>query len=351
MSLVLTIEEVNERLVDRTWKCTEWNGTKNNNKMVCEVCSNKYEGRVDFRRFPPKCSCEWGIGVKEELDMHNFKFIKFDKKYYVQCNDCDKEYKYTKPQIKNKKYLCECERFRDYEENLKIYDYHYKITVSDEFEKVNVKCLECEEEFVVRMHGLVPNHNGRLKRVCECKKVLKPITKEQAQERIYETNNRIELIEWSSGLNYAKGKCEECGTLVETPVGNQLYTFDKYGFVLKRCVCKKITSKGEERVAQVLKELGIEFTNEKKYVNLKGIKNRALSFDFYLPEFNLLVEYDGEYHYRNDDEDKLKSQQENDKKKNEYAFRNNIDLLRIPYWDYDKIEKILKNIKNMKTGT
>ena len=37
-------------------------------------------------------------------------------------------------------------------------------------------------------------------------------------------------------------------------------------------------------------------------------------------------------------------QQEHDKIKNQYCIDNNIPLIRIPYWEYDSIEYILKNV-------
>jgi hypothetical protein len=33
----------------------------------------------------------------------------------------------------------------------------------------------------------------------------------------------------------------------------------------------------------------------------------------------------------------------NDNIKNKYCFDNNIKIIRIPYWDYSKIENILNN--------
>lgn len=68
-----------------------------------------------------------------------------------------------------------------------------------------------------------------------------------------------------------------------------------------------------------------------------------MPFDFYLPMYNMAIEYDGEFHYRqipgfND----LPSQQHRDEIKTQYCEENDIILLRIPYWDKDNIESILK---------
>ena len=64
-------------------------------------------------------------------------------------------------------------------------------------------------------------------------------------------------------------------------------------------------------------------------------KNK-LRFDFYIPEQNLLIEYDGEQHFRpvahfNGDVGFQKTQTR-DRLKNEYAEKHGIRLIRIPYW-------------------
>ena len=70
-----------------------------------------------------------------------------------------------------------------------------------------------------------------------------------------------------------------------------------------------------------------------------------MRYDFYLPEHNLLIEYDGEFHYENTSlGNDLKRQKEYDQIKNYYAKSKGIELIRIPYWDFNNIEKILNKI-------
>lgn len=60
-----------------------------------------------------------------------------------------------------------------------------------------------------------------------------------------------------------------------------------------------------------------------------------LPFDFYLPSYNILIEYDGEHHFQPvkgwGGEEKFKLTQKNDEIKNNYCKDNNITLLRLPY--------------------
>ena len=83
-----------------------------------------------------------------------------------------------------------------------------------------------------------------------------------------------------------------------------------------------------------------------KYDGLVGLGNGLLSYDFYIPKLNHLIEYQGEMHERfirgiHKSIKDFEKQQEHDRRKKEYAQIHNINLLEIWYWDFDKIEKIL----------
>ena len=110
-------------------------------------------------------------------------------------------------------------------------------------------------------------------------------------------------------------------------------------------VCK--LSKGEIKVANFLSGKKIFFEKQKIFDNLISINH--LKFDFYLPELNLLIEYDGEGHYKlifgstiEDKKKNLEYIQKNDQIKNQWAIANNIPLLRIPYWNFNRIEELIE---------
>lgn len=105
-------------------------------------------------------------------------------------------------------------------------------------------------------------------------------------------------------------------------------------------------SKGERRIEKYLINNNIKFITQKKFDNLIGIGRGLLSYDFYIPKLNLLIEFQGEFHdgsvpYQTEEE--FKYQQEHDRRKKEYAENNNINLLEIWYYDFDNIEEILNN--------
>lgn len=112
----------------------------------------------------------------------------------------------------------------------------------------------------------------------------------------------------------------------------------------RRCPYCNI-SKGELKIESYLKNNCIFFETQKTFDKLVGVGKGLLSYDFYLPDYNLLIEYQGEYHdgsVSNQTEEKFKIQQEHDKRKREYANTHKINLLEIWYWDFENIEVILR---------
>ena len=110
----------------------------------------------------------------------------------------------------------------------------------------------------------------------------------------------------------------------------------------KGCMrCKK--SKGEMKIRELLINNNISFIEEATFPKCKY--KRVLSFDFYLHNYNICIEYDGAQHFKSvafyggDTGFKLRLKRDNIK--TQYCIDNNIDLIRIPYYDYDNIETIL----------
>lgn len=71
-----------------------------------------------------------------------------------------------------------------------------------------------------------------------------------------------------------------------------------------------------------------------------------LPFDFYLPNSNQIIEFDGKQHFDQSSlfyHTTLSDQKSHDEIKNKYCKDNNIGLLRIPYWEINNINSILDN--------
>jgi hypothetical protein len=163
----------------------------------------------------------------------------------------------------------------------------------------------------------------------------------RADSHRYDTEKFIELSKQVHGDKYDYSESEYNGSRVPVKIicskHGAFYSVAHNHLVGAGCpICRE--SKGEIIVANILTKNKIEFdrihtfddcTNE-----LKGRYCRKLTFDFYLPNNNVCIEYDGEQHYKpygTDTGKKLVKTQKNDKLKNKYCEENGIKLIRIPY--------------------
>lgn len=112
--------------------------------------------------------------------------------------------------------------------------------------------------------------------------------------------------------------------------------------------CIKSESKGEKSIRLWLDSNNIKFEREKTFKSCKLTVNGAMRFDFYLPDYNLLIEYDGEQHYKinslwfgKNKEKEFKTIQSRDIFKNQWAKDNGYNLLRIPYFKFKNIDELL----------
>lgn len=94
----------------------------------------------------------------------------------------------------------------------------------------------------------------------------------------------------------------------------------------------------ENKIVQILRAESISFEREKTYHDLRRGRYR---FDFYIPEENVLIEVDGQFHFKPIlGRAAMLKQQESDRRKNTYCLANDIKLYRIPYWEMDKVNKV-----------
>ena len=122
----------------------------------------------------------------------------------------------------------------------------------------------------------------------------------------------------------------------------------KYNHWITGARCPKCReSKGERSIYKLLEEYNITYIREYRFNECKDIN--TLPFDFYLPDFNTCIEFDGEQHYASCDfyggDEAYEIRKLHDNIKTSYCINNNIKLIRIPYWDYCNIcEIILKEL-------
>lgn len=122
-----------------------------------------------------------------------------------------------------------------------------------------------------------------------------------------------------------------------------------YGNV-KSCGCMK--SVGEKIIETFLRQHNVCYVREKTWKYCRSKK--PLPFDFWLPDYGMCIEFDGEQHFRNrkfkGSGETFQYRQKKDAIKTKYCEENDIILLRIPYWEKDNIESILSDWLFLNTG-
>jgi len=175
-------------------------------------------------------------------------------------------------------------------------------------------------------------------------------------ERIRETQGMgVDLFQ--KRLNEIHPSLEVRGEYINNSTPIEIYCNQhKYSYyltpaaALSRITCCDRTRKTyrEEQVYLLLCRWGYEVETQKTFDDCKD--KRKLAFDFYLKDFNILVEYDGEQHFRpvsfgaqtNEDAiNRYKYTVFHDDIKNKYCKLNNIPLIRIPYWEFEELEVFL----------
>lgn len=132
-------------------------------------------------------------------------------------------------------------------------------------------------------------------------------------------------------------KCSKCGHEWSASIANR--TNSNSG--CPRCA----SSLGEKLIKEFLNKNYIKYLTQFIFSDCKYKK--PLRYDFYLPDYNICIEYQGEQHYRAVNywggNKGFEIQQLKDNIKKEYCKNNNIVLLEIKYTDKDNIDEILFN--------
>ncbi len=151
------------------------------------------------------------------------------------------------------------------------------------------------------------------------------------------TGNRYGKLIALEPTNERKGtntiwKCKcDCGKICYVDI-NSLNSGKK-----SSCGCLG-SSKGELEIERILQLQNIPYTKEQSFDSCRFIDtNRLARFDFFVDN-KYLIEFDGMQHfeYKNNNgwntEENYNKTKERDQFKNEWCKKNNIPLIRIPYW-------------------
>ena len=273
------------------------NSTKIKVRHNCEKCNN-YEYSVSPNKFLhlgrrcPKCS---GNARKNTKIFEEELKEKFGNEYILESEYVNAD---TKVDIRHHK----C-------------NYLWSVRASDILNK-NFTCPKC---------------NGVAKKTNEIfLKEVKEITGDEYTFLEEYINNKTKIK--------VRHNCEKCNNYEYSVSPNRFLSGD-------RCPkCKQ--SRGEKKISEFLDSYNIVYKEQVKFSNCRHIKNLSFDFQiFYDDDTFILIEYDGEQHFKPSfGEKENRKQIERDKKKDMYCKENNIKLIRIKYTDFENIDSILREV-------
>ena len=200
------------------------------------------------------------------------------------------------------------------------------------------KCNKCGRKFYTSLVSF--NESAGF-----CKQCAMDIVSEKTRKSVEEVvsiieskNNNIILNPYdykNAHTNNLQVKCGSCDNIFIQSLSN----YQIHNLTGKCPDCNEI-SYGEYLVAIGLDKDNVKYKRWHKFIDCKD--KRCLPFDFYLPDYNILIEFDGPHHTEPIyGEERFKITKLHDAMKDWYCKWNNINLLRIPYWERDNIEQIL----------
>lgn len=216
--------------------------------------------------------------------------------------------------------------------------------------KIECKCIICGHIWETRAGHLLKLH-GCPK--CSCKKLADKKRKSHVQfsKELYQVNPYIDITsEYISTHQKINCKCKMCGYQWKASPSKLL--------IGEGCPsCNE--SLGERNIRIFLDSKNISYIRFHKYKDLIGVGGGLLSYDFYIPKYNVLIEFQGKQHEYPIDyfggKETFEKQREHDKRKREYAQKHNINFLEIWYYNIDNvatiIEKFLYNLRSESVET
>lgn len=264
-------------------------------------------------------------------------FNEFKNANKTTCNDCGRKraadyFRFSTEYVKQ--YLLEN-------------NYTCKLTgeYNGYYESIDLQC-ECGNMFATTFSSLRKTHG-----VCsDCrKKYISEIqlnSQEQYENSVYNIwGNEYSIIgEYRGSGKQVLIKHNKCGNTYKS----------KASRLLEEVGCPRCNeSKGEKRIQKYLKAQNIIFVPQYKFDDCKDIGKLPFDCAIFTDNYDLIccIEYDGEDHYKhikrskNDTYNTINKRyidrKRKDKIKTDYCLKNNIELIRIPYWDFNNIEDIL----------
>ena len=289
-------------------------------------------------------------GKLSENFKENFEYENQYQKLSFVCCSCGKEYNCSFSKFKNRnKILCnDCSliekgkrKRHSYEFIKSEYSKHGYTLNESVYEncEIPMKCIN-----VNGYSGMLSYANLKFGYSFGAFKTSNPFYIQNLNKFSENSGYDCEVLSWEQigKYLYLKIKCS-CGNKFKTMAS---------GFLSQNCYrcrcCSKKESKYSIEVSQFLDNFSVCYSKEKTFDNCRNILKLPFDFCVYVRNKFFLIEVDGQYHYHAITGEKLlRTQKERDAIKTKYCKDNNIDLIRIPYWEFENEkykDKIMEEI-------
>lgn len=291
-----------------------------------------------------------------QLDFSNFVYIGYHGKGEVKCKNCNETFYDSYAALLQRNNGCrfcapDSERHRYNLERLvqKLkgihkdkYDYS-KVVLKKQLEKIEIICKDHGSFFMT-----INNHlRGQGCSKCVSEKLKKKFLMNSIDffnkcKEVHKNYYNYSQAVYSGMWNKITILCPKHGAF------DQIAKIHYDGFGCPRCS----SSKGERKISEFLIEKNIKYISQKTFKDCYYKSNKAkLKFDFYLPENNCCIEFDGIQHFYPikywRGKEGLKENIIKDNIKTDFCIKNGIKLIRIPYTEFKDIENILnKDVTN-----
>lgn len=258
------------------------------------------------------------------------------------CAKCAKDHSYDlseRRQVFYKEYMNFCE-LNDYIPTADISDYYNYNS------EIEYTCKKHGKQYIT-LNGIRSLKYGCRSCAIEKNNDLKRLDKDIIEKLISSKNNNV-LLNCDDYQNMHSTLSIKCGSCENGVIKTNLNNYLRETFLGKCSVCSA-KSVGEAKISAMLNLYNFTYIPQYTFAGCRDKK--PLPFDFYLPDYNLCIEFDGIQHFKplrrtydmtlEEAQEKLKYIQYHDRLKTDYCLINKINLLRIPYYDFKNINSII----------
>ncbi len=324
------------------------------NKYPCSLCSKEIEAKRQRR------DLEWYLNEckKVRSDMHDYfisgTYDTNNSKLKFLHKTCNNTFKMAAKNFKNLKYKCpycsgnkkiSFNEIKEYVEDngfiVLTKEQELDTLVSLSTKKLHLKCEKCNSD-VKLSYSNIKNDNSK----CYiCTSNLNRFDYDTAKQLIkyYDTSSEYTLDnknkDYDLNVHFPLHLIHRSREFGEHSCRIAWNNFKK-GYRCSHCSRRKNSSSASLRIESYFIENEIKYITEYKRDDLVYKDN--LRFDFYLPDYDIYIEYDGKQHFEKNSTSTIFKYEDSNKRdivKNEYSVNNNLVLYRIPYI-HDEISDI-----------